>query len=79
MLFRSLEGGAGNFAVNLTTRTDGQGRYTFNHVPAGSYHIHAQRRGNDNPFQGSLDLQKTRKRISVSEGDSYVQEFNISN
>jgi protocatechuate 3,4-dioxygenase beta subunit len=79
MVQLQLEGGAGNFAVNLTTRTDGQGRYTFNHVPAGSYHIHAQRRGNDNPFQGSSDLQKTRKRISVSEGDSYVQEFNISN
>jgi protocatechuate 3,4-dioxygenase beta subunit len=79
MVQLQLEGGAEDFQVNLTTRTDGQGRYTFNHVPSGSYHIHAQRRGSDNPFQGSLDLQKTKKRISVSEGDSYVQEFNISN
>ncbi len=79
MVQLQLEGGAEDVQVNLTTRTDAQGRYTFNHVPSGSYHIHAQRRGADNPFQGSLDLQKTKKRISVSEGDSYVQEFNISN
>ena len=79
MVQLQLEGGADEVQVNLTTRTDGEGRYTFSHVPAGSYHIHAQRRGSDNPFQGSLDLQKTKKRISVSEGDSYVQEFNISN
>jgi hypothetical protein len=79
MVQLQLEGGAQDAQVNLTTRTDAQGRYTFNHVPSGSYHIHAQRRGTDNPFQGSLDLQKTKKRISVSEGDSYVQEFNISN
>jgi hypothetical protein len=79
MVQLQLEGGAEAFQVNLTARTDAQGRYTFSHVPAGSYHIHAQRRGSDNPFQGSLDLQKTKKRISVSEGDSYVQEFNISN
>ncbi len=79
MVQLQLEASADDFAVNLSSRTDSQGRYTFEHVPPGSYNIHAQRRSNDNPFQGSLDLKKTQTRMSLSEGESYVQDFNISN
>ncbi len=74
-----MDGSSGDVRFNLSVSTDPQGKYTFRHVPAGSYNIHAKRRNDSNPFQGSLDLQKTRVRISVSEGESYVQEFNITN
>jgi len=65
---------------NATGRTDAEGRYEIDHVPSGSYSISAQRpQDPNNPFQGPMDMKKTQRTISVSEGQKYTEDFTISN
>lgn len=65
--------------VRMSARTNSEGRYAFAHVPAGSYKIHAKRQGGGNPFQSGLDVRSTERRVVVSDGNSYTEDFNISN
>lgn len=74
-----LEASATEYGAMYSTRTDAQGGYEFRHVPPGSYDIYAQRQGGSSPFEGSLDVKKTKRKIAVTEGQSYTQDFNIVN
>ena len=63
-----------------STKTDKNGKYEFRHVKGGSYHVYATRsaRADGNPFQSSFDLKNSRRKISVSDGESYRGEnFNL--
>ena len=63
-----------------TARTDVDGLYTVAHVRAGSYNIFAQRPTDpNNPFLGATDQKQTQRRVSVSEGQTYTEDFTIAN
>ena len=61
-------------------RTNSEGHYTFKHLPASHYTVSVQRQGaTDNPFVGMSDQKATRKSIRVVDGQSYTQDFTLSN
>ncbi len=61
-------------------RTNAEGRYIFNHIPAGPYEIFVQRQGGgSNPFEGLSDSTQTRRSITLVEGQEYVEDFSFSN
>lgn len=72
--------GDGEEPHNYPARTDTDGRYRVEHVAAGSYVIYAQRSGDpNNPFLGATDMKKTQRNIVVSEGQTYNEDFAITN
>lgn len=69
----------GEEAHSYTARTDVNGGYEVGHVPAGSYMIFAQRPPDpNNPFRGANDQKKTQRTVSISEGQTYTEDFSIS-
>jgi len=73
------EPGMSDYGVTLSARTDAEGNYVFHHVPAGTYQIYAQRPAGGNPFQTSIDMKRTKDKITLREGDEVTKEFSISN
>lgn len=72
--------GTGDEPHNYPARTDADGRYRVEHVAPGSYLIYAQRTGDpNNPFLGATDMKKTQRNIVISEGQSYSEDFAITN
>jgi protocatechuate 3,4-dioxygenase beta subunit len=74
--------GSTDFPVSMQAKCDKAGKYSFEHVKAGTYWIHASRpqRGNSNPFGQGTDVTNTRRKISIAEGGNYAgEDFDISN
>jgi protocatechuate 3,4-dioxygenase beta subunit len=68
------------YGAFYTARSNAEGRYSFHHLPPGLYKISVQRQGrSDNPFVGMTDQKATRRPVTLADGESYTQDFTLSN
>lgn len=65
--------------VTFDARTDGEGRYTIEHVPAGNYQISASR-GNvagSDPFQAIAEQQASTRQLNVLDGQEVTLDLTL--
>lgn len=77
-----LQPAANEFPARYTAKSDKEGRFRITSARPGTYWIHATRpiRGGGNPFANSSDIQNTRRRITVGDGqDLQGQDFDLAN
>ncbi|MBI5433475.1 MAG: carboxypeptidase regulatory-like domain-containing protein [Planctomycetes bacterium] len=65
--------------VTFDARTDGEGRYFIDHVPAGNYQISASRSnaGAADPFQAIAEQQASTKQFNVIEGQEVTMDLTL--
>ncbi len=77
-----LQPAADEFPARYTAKANKEGRFRITNTRPGTYWIHATRpiRGGGNPFAHSSDIQNTRRRITVGDGqDLQGQDFDLAN
>ena len=77
-----LQPAANEFPARYTAKSNKEGQFRITSARPGTYWIHATRpiRGGGNPFANSSDIQNTRRRITVGDGqDLQGQDFDLAN
>ncbi|MCP3920208.1 MAG: carboxypeptidase regulatory-like domain-containing protein [bacterium] len=74
---------ATQFPTNYSAKTNKDGKYVVKHVKAGTYSVHARRPQNmnqGNPFQASVDVKNTTRKVTVDEGGTHTGiDFTLGN
>lgn len=66
--------------ITFDARTDSEGRYSIEHVPAGNYQISASRSaagGATDPFQAIAEQQASTKQINVLDGQEIIVDLTL--